>query len=189
MEGAVARLLGRGMEKCQLGIEVAEQKSRPKIQVAVGTSKAVAEEVAAADIGRASMKDGRSHASPSSQEVTSGAKDSVDRGVERIHATADKVSSETYDASAAAARGVVQNVLGKSLEKGKELIDEAQAVIGPEEKLGSRSQAKRLGMSEIEKALHERYEKKDIPDKTVEEVLEERYKPIDQRDRTFLRGL
>jgi MICOS complex subunit MIC12 len=193
MEGAMARFLGLGMEKSQLGIEVAEQRSRPEIQEPVGASKAVAQRVAAADVGRASMKDGPRHTSISSHEATSEAKDSVDRSLERIHLTADKVSSEAYDASAAtvsAAQGAVHNVIDKGLEKANEFINGTQAAIELlGEKLESRAEAKMLGMSGIEKALHERYEKKDIPDKTVEEVLEERYKPIDQRDRNSLKGL
>ncbi len=46
MEGAVARLLGRGLEKSREGIEEAEIKAEPKVQEAVDQSRAAARRVA-----------------------------------------------------------------------------------------------------------------------------------------------
>jgi altered-inheritance-of-mitochondria protein 5 len=195
MEGAVARLLGGGLRKSREGIKAEEQKAGPKIQEAVDTATIAGAERASGTIGAranqitASTKGGLNLAGSKAQEITSEVKASTDHGVENIHGTADKASIEVSD-TVGASRGAVQDAISKGIEKGKDLIDQAQtAVVLSEEILESRTQAKMLGMSEVEKALHERYEKTSRPDKTVEEVLEERYKPIDQRDYAVLRGL
>lgn len=209
MEGAIARLLGTGLEKSREGIEEAEKKSGPKVQEAVDRSKAVArkgadqaaagiDRVAAATISGAekaatSTKEQLRQAGAKSAEYGGVAKARTDRVVtdakSGAHDAAEKVrhSGGTVDA----ARGAVRDVVNKGIEKGREAIGKAQAAVGlATDKLESKAQAASLSHSSaVEKALHERYEKPDGLNKSVEEVLEERYKPIDARDNTVLRGV
>ena len=221
MEGAVARLLGTGLEKSREGIEEAEKKAGPKVQEAVDRSKAAARQgvdQAAAGIDKAAsttVKEQLSRAGTKSAEIGSSAKAKTDRvaadarsdaqdAADKVRVksdravadaksgaqkTADKIrqSGGTVDA----ARGAVRDAVNKGIEKGKEAIGNAQAVVGlTRDKLESKAQAATLSHSSaVEKALHERYETPNGLDKSVEQALEERYKPIDARDNTVLRGV
>lgn len=197
IEGAVARLLRR--ENPWQGIEESKQKVWSRTQDAVSASKAEVQKEAAAGIEPAKRASEaitiginqdttprKDMLGKGSADEGAGAEKSV-QGVKLISKLADQEPGASNTDGTA---GVVQNAISRGIEKGKGLIDRAQAAIElSEEKLESRTQATLARMSETERALHERYEKADTPDKTVEEVLEERYKAIDQRDRTVLRGL
>ncbi|KAG0652162.1 hypothetical protein D0Z07_1095 [Hyphodiscus hymeniophilus] len=209
MEGAVARLFGTGLEKSREGIEEAEKRAGPKVQEAVDRSKAVARKgadqaakgidravaatVSGAEKAAASAKEQLSRAGTKSAEIGGAAKAKTDQTMANtksdVQYATDKInqSGGTVDA----ARSAVRDVVSKGIEKGKEAIGKAQAVVGlASDKLESRAQSATLSHSSaVEKALHERYEKPDGLNKSVEEVLDERYKPIDVRDNSVLRGV
>lgn len=237
MEGAVARMLGLGLEKSREGIEDTETKVKPMVQEAVDRSRAAANrgaEQAAATIVdavdrapeaarsgaekvAASTRERLNQAGTKAQEIASATKasatkaaadvkagadratastrDAMERSTEKSHEVVEKVRTEAQSTGAGtvdAARGALRNVISKGMEKGKEVIDKAQAAIGlATEKVESASPSigSGLGISDVEKALRERYEKPTGLNRTVEEALEERYKPIDERDNTVLRGV
>lgn len=209
MEGAVARLLGTGLEKSRDGIEEAEKQAGPRVQEAVDRSKAAArksadqtaagiDKVAAATISGAekavaSAKEPLNQARAKSAEYGDAAKVKADRVVTDAKTGAQGVAEKIRHSGGTvdAARGVVRDAVSKGIEKGKEAIGKAQAAVGlATDKLESKAQSATLSHSSaVEKALHERYEKPDGLNKSVEEVLEERYKPIDARDNTVLRGV
>ena len=209
MEGAVARLLGTGIEKSREGIEGAETKAGPKVQEAVDRSKAAARKgvdeaaagvdraaavtVSAAERAVASTKEQLRHAGAKAVEL----KDATTAKTDRVVANArsgsqDAVQTVRYPGGTVdAARGVVRDAVGRGIEKGKEVLGKAQAAVGlATDKLESKAQSAGLShTSAVEKALQERYEKSDGLNKSVEEALEERYKPINARDNTVLRGV
>jgi altered-inheritance-of-mitochondria protein 5 len=209
MEGAVARLLGTGLEKSREGIEEVEKNYGPTVQEAVDRSKATARkgaDQAAAGIDRAAAATvsgvEKGVASTKEQLRQAGAK-SAEYG-DAVKAKTDRVVTDARSGSQGAAqtlrhpggtvdaaRGAVRDAVSKGIEKGKEVLGQAQAAVGlATDKLESKAQSAGLSHSSaVEKALHERYEKPDGLNKSVEEVLEERYKPIDARDNTVLRGV
>ncbi|KAH6674462.1 hypothetical protein B0J14DRAFT_540339 [Halenospora varia] len=185
VEGAVARLTGKGLEKSREGIEEAEKSAGPKVQEAVDRSKAAAKSAkdqAAVAVDRAAAA------------AITGAERAAKAKTQRVAADADAGAHEAIRRSGGtvdAARGAVRDAVSKGIEKGKEAIGKAQAYVGlAEERIESRGQSSAISHSKaVEKALHERYEQPKMREKTVEEALEERYKPIDQRDNTTLRGV
>ena len=213
MEGAVARLLGGGLQKSREGIEQAEKQAGPKVQEAIerskesaktGAGKAIAHAEegarrvaqsakAAADGAAASTKEKLNQAGVKTAEYRDAAKVKKERTVADVKsgahdaANAIRSSGGTVDA----ARGTLRDVVSKGIEKGKEVIGKAQAAVGlAADKVESTARSASLSQSSpVEKALHERYEKPAGLNKTVEQALEERYKPIDSRDNTVLRGV
>lgn len=115
MEGAVARLLGTGLEKSREGIEEAEKKAGPKVQEAVDRSKAAAQkgaDQAAAGVDKvaaatvfgaekvvASTKEQLRQAGTKSGEIGSVVKAKTDRVVadakSGAHDAADKVKAKS----------------------------------------------------------------------------------------------
>ncbi|KAH8782578.1 hypothetical protein BGZ57DRAFT_758628 [Hyaloscypha finlandica] len=183
MEGAVARILGSGLQKSREGIEEAGKQTAPKVQDAVDRSKAAAKkgaDQAAAEIDRAAAATiaGVERADRPGADAKTGAQDAAE-AVRHAGGTVD------------AARGALRDTFNKGIEKGKATIGKAQAAVGlATEKMESKAQAATLSHSSaVEKALHERYEKPSSLDKSVEETLAERYKPIEERDNTVLRGM
>ncbi|TVY33352.1 hypothetical protein LOCC1_G008336 [Lachnellula occidentalis] len=183
-------------------------------QAAVGVDSAAAATIAGVERVGAEVKEGAGKLAVSTKTKTEQA---VSSGKEQLGLTEEK-SGELWDAAKAksdrvaanaksgaqdatgsvrsggivdAVRGGVRETFSKGVEKGKEAVGKASAVIGlAEEKLESMTQYATLSHSSaVEKALHERYEKPAPLEKTAEEVLEERYKPIDNRDNTVLRGV
>jgi altered-inheritance-of-mitochondria protein 5 len=209
MEGAIARLLGTGLEKSREGIEEAEKQAGPKIQEAIDRSKAAARKgadqaavsidsaavatVSGAEKAVASGKEQLAKAGANSAGFRDAAKVKKDRVVADAKSgaqdAADKIeqSGGTLDA----ARGVLRDAVSKGIEKGKEAIGKSQAAVRlATDKMESKAQSATVSQSSaVEKALHERYEKQDGLNKSVEEVLDERYKPVDARDNTVLRGV
>ena len=86
MEGAVARLLGKGLEKSRDGVEGLEEKTGPRVQEAV-------------DASRAAMKKG-------AEEAAAG----VDRGAAEVTAGASRIATEAKikadEATAVTRRGL-----------------------------------------------------------------------------------
>lgn len=215
MEGAVARLLGLGLQKSREGIEEAEKQAGPKVQEAVDRSKAAARKGAeqapravTSDLDKVATttREGLEKAGEKAQNATASTKAGmnnaatstggvVDRGTEKSHEVTDKTLTEmqsTGGGTVDAARGALRNVVSKGIEKGKKAIGKAQETVGlAAEKVQSVSQGKTSSLKEpdVEKAMRERYETPKGFDKSMEEVLEERYRPIDQRDNTVLRGV
>ena len=211
MEGAVARLLGGGLQKSREGIEEAEKQAGPKFQEAIDRSKAAAKTgaerataqakegatriadsaKATADRAVASTKERLDQTGVKTSEYRDAAKAKADRTVadakSGAHDAADSIRSSggTVDA----ARGALRDVVSKGIEKGKEAIGRAQAAVGLAGDKSKTQSASPSDSSAVEKALHERYEKPDGLNKTVEETLEERYKPIDSRDNSVLKGV
>ncbi|KAH8685658.1 hypothetical protein BGZ60DRAFT_364605 [Tricladium varicosporioides] len=177
MEGAVARLMGKGLGKSKEGVEEAEKVAIPKVQEAVDRSKVAA-------------KSARDQVTVEVDRVA----DATKAKAQRVAADADAGAHEAIRRNGGtidAARGAVRDAVSKGIEKGKDVIGKAQAYVSlAEERIESKGQSSAISHSKaVEKALHERYEQPKIQEKTVEETLEERYKPIDQRDNTSLRGV
>jgi altered-inheritance-of-mitochondria protein 5 len=242
MEGAIARLIGGGLEKSREGIDSAKKAAGPIAREAIAKSRDAAGrgaeqvEVAAdkaaiearrlaheskigADKLAATAKEQISKAGEKTVELKDAAKDQASKiasSAQKQASRAGETAGEVRDVTKAqargtaadaknqahlaadsvrrsggtidAARGAVRDAISSGIEKGKEALGKAQAVIGiAENKVGSTVSA--TGASAVEKALHERYEKPDGLDKSVEQALEERYKPIDARDNTVLRGV
>lgn len=194
LEGAVARVLGGGLEKSREGIESVEKNASPIAQAALDKARAAGSETK--EVGgkiAAAVKEGKEKAiSTSKKEVSLAEQKSADlysaaraKGERTVadtksgaHDAADSIrrSGGTVDA----ARGALRDAVGAGIEKGKEVFGKGKAAVG----LGDGK-----SVSAVEKALHERYEKSGELERSVEEVLEERYKPVDQRDNTALRGV
>jgi altered-inheritance-of-mitochondria protein 5 len=213
MEGAVARLIGGGLQKSRGGIEEVEKQTGPKVQEAIDRGKAATK--TGAERATAEVKEGASRIAEStkatSDKAVASTKEKLDQaGVKTAEyrdaakAKADRTvadaKSGAHDAAGSirssggtvdAARGALRDVISKGIEKGKEAVSKAHAAVGlAADKMESKSQSATLSHSSVvEKALHERYEKPDELNKSVEEALEERYKPIDSRDNTVLRGV
>jgi altered-inheritance-of-mitochondria protein 5 len=186
MEGAVARLLGGGLQKSQDGIAEAEKQAPPKVKEAIdraaaaavsGAEKAEAEAVGSARRLSESTKSAASKAIASSKEELE---------------VAEAKAAEYRDAAKSSAQDVAESIkdaVSKGIETGKEAIGKVQEAVGLG-KEAAESQVQSLSnASAVERALHERYEKPHGLEKTVEEVLAERYQPLDSRDNTVLRGV
>jgi altered-inheritance-of-mitochondria protein 5 len=196
MEGAVARLLGSGLQKSREGIEEAEKQAAPKVQGAVDRSKAAAKKgadeaatridraaaatVAGAEQVGAQAKDGAS-------KINAAAKEKLDQaGVES--GEFGSLAKAQADRLAADAKTSIQDTAEAVRYPGGTI--DAAAVGLATEKMESKAQAATLShSSDVEKALHERYKNPSPLNKTVEETLAERYKPIETRDNTVPRGL
>ena len=209
MEGAVARLLGSGLEKSREGIEEAEKIAGPKVQEAVdrstavalkgadqaaaGVDKAAAATVSGVEKAVASTKKQVRQAGTKSAEYGDAAKANTDRvaadAKTNAQVAAERIrnSGGTVDAARSAVRDAVNTGIGEV----KEAIGKAHAAVGlTAKKVESKGQSSVLShSSEVEKALHERYETPGGLNRSVEDTLEERYKPIDARDNTVLRGV
>jgi len=209
MEGAVARLLGTGLERSREGIEEVEESARAKVQETVDRSRAASRKSGdedAAGIDRAatatvhgaeeavaSSKEQSRKAGAKSAEVGDAATAKKDKAVadakSGAQGAADKIkhSGGTVDT----ARGAVRDAVGKEIKKDKEVTGKAQAVVRlATDKLESITQSATLSHSTaVKKALHERYEKPDGLKKSVEEALEERYKPVGATDNTVLKDI
>jgi MICOS complex subunit MIC12 len=197
MEGAVARILGSGLQKSREGTEEAGKQTAPKVQDAVDRSKAAAKkgtDQAAAGIDRAAAatiagaervgaqaKDGAS-------KIASAAKEKVDQaGIktgELGSSTEAKVDRSAADAKTGAedaaeavrhaggtvdaARGALRDTFNKGIEKGKATIGKAQAAVGlATEKMESKAQAATLSHSSA-----------------VEKALHERYEKPSSLDKS-----
>lgn len=209
LEGAVTRLLGRGLQKSREGIEEVEKQGAPKVQEAVDRSRVAAKTAvheAATGIDRAATS-----TTAELEKVRLATKKALDQTGARIteEASAAKVKSERAAADVKsgsqdavdsirnsggtvnAARGAVRDVISKGIEKGKEAIGRAQSAVGlAAEEVGSKVLSSPVSnASAVEKALQERYEKPHTLNKSVADTLAERYQPIDSRDNTVLRGV
>ncbi|KAK2625203.1 hypothetical protein QTJ16_005572 [Diplocarpon rosae] len=215
LEGATARLLGRGLQRSRDGIEEVEKQAGPKFREAVDRSKAAAREgadQAAAGIDRATaqtiegaerisaeVENGSSKIAAAAQVKWSQARGKAGEARDVVSPKTNRVAAGTTAGSqdaaepersggiVDAARGAVRDVVNKGIVKGNEAIGKVQAAVGLAE---SKGQSAGLGnSSDVEKALHQRYEQQSLHDKSVEEALTERYTPLDLKDKTQLRGL
>jgi MICOS complex subunit MIC12 len=192
MEGAVARLLGSGLQKGREGIEEAEKQASPKVQEAVDRSKAAAKkgaDQAAAGIDRAAASTimGAERVGAQAKEAASNivfaAKEKFDEAGVKTGEASSAAKAKTnqiaadaktgaQDATGAvrhpggtidAARGALRDTFSKGVEKGKEPIGKAQAAVGlAAEKMESKAQAATLSHSSA-----------------VEKALHERYEKPD----------
>jgi len=177
MEGAVARLLGSGLQKSREGIEEAEKVAAPKVREAVDWSKAKAEkgaETAAAGVDKAAAKtiSGADRAGAVAKDqagkIKESAKKQLDHAGVKTAGAKDTAVAQTRgtvaDAKASAhgiatsikqsggtvdaTRGVVRDAINKGIVKGKEAIGKAQAVVGlAAEKIESKGQSTLLSHS------------------------------------------
>jgi altered-inheritance-of-mitochondria protein 5 len=123
--------------------------------------------------------------------------DAVKVKADRTVADAKTAAHNTVDAiqnrggTVNVTRGVVRDANSKGIEKGKEALGKAQAMVGSAtDEIESKVQPSSLSHSSaVEKTLKERYEKPNGLNKSVEDALAERYEPIDTRDNTVLRGV
>lgn len=194
METAVARLLGGALQKSREGIDEAEKQAGPRVQEAVDKSRAAARK--GADHAESKADKLAANAKTGAQDAGLAARNVWNRGVEKSHDLADKTEKSSKEALSSGAgtvdvaRGAVRGAISRGIEKGKEAVGKAQAAVGiATESAESKAQSTVFGVSEVEKALHERYDKPDGLDKGIDEALAERYKPIDSRDNTVLRGV
>ncbi|KAK0109063.1 hypothetical protein ONS96_002892 [Cadophora gregata f. sp. sojae] len=198
IEGSAARLLGGGLQKSRDVVEEAEKAAAPKFKEAIGRSKAAAQKSAdraAIEIDHAAAKmiRGAERAGVEAKEEA----DAVTVKTERFGASAKAGGHDATEAvkhsggTIDAARGAVRDAVSKGIEKGKEAIGKAQAIVGlASETIESRGQSAGLSHSSVvERALHERYQQPTFHEKSVEETLAERYTEIDSRDNTRLRGV
>jgi MICOS complex subunit MIC12 len=163
MEERVAGLWAKAFGAAEEGSEISAKKSVPAVKSAPEMGKAVVQE--------------------KSGSFTTAAKAAW--GKTKEQATQAASVSET---KATQAKGIV----AAAVEKGKDVVDKAKAVIGlAEEKVetAAKQAVAPKPLSDVEKALQQRYEKSAEMDKTVVQVLEERYTPAGQRDNSVLRGL
>ncbi|KAK0108345.1 hypothetical protein ONS95_003160 [Cadophora gregata] len=220
IEGSAARLLGGGLQKSRDVVEEAEKAAAPKFKEAIGRSKAAAQKSAdraAIEIDHAAAKmiRGAERAGVEAKEeagkIAAAAKNKLSQAGVKADEARDAVTVKTerfgasakaggHDATEAvkhsggtidAARGAVRDAVSKGIEKGKEAIGKAQAIVGlASETIESRGQSAGLSHSSVvERALHERYQQPTFHEKSVEETLAERYTEIDSRDNTRLRGV
>lgn len=177
MEGAVARLLGSGLQKSREGIEHAEGVAAPKVQEAVDWSKAKAKEGAdraavGVDRAAASTISGAERAGAVAKDqaskIASATRKQLDHAGVKAAEAKDTAVAQTggtvADAKASAhgiadsikhsggtvdaARGAVRDVVSKGIEKGKEAIGKAQAAVGlAAEKIESKGQSAMLSHS------------------------------------------
>lgn len=144
MEGAVARLLGLGLQKPREGIEEAEKQTGPKVQEAVDRSKAAAKkgvEQAAAGVNKAAA------ATVAGAERAPGA---VKSGLDKVAATTreglDKAGEKAQNAAALTKAGAKKavaeakagmdnaaastgNAVDRGIEKSHEVADKARAQV------------------------------------------------------------
>jgi MICOS complex subunit MIC12 len=159
LEGAIARLLGGGLQKSREGIEEVENQTRPKVQEAIDWSKTVANKGAdqvsagidkAATTTIAEVERIGAQAKESTSKIASAAKEEIDHAgvkageaggaarakVDRIAADAKLGAQDTAETvkhpggTIDAARGVLRETFTKGIEKGKEAIGKAQAAVG-----------------------------------------------------------
>lgn len=105
---------------------------------------------------------------------------------------ASKIGQEIKD-TASEAKGGFFSFLSKGKEKAAELVEIAKSTVG----IAERETGKAIdgltftvGMSPVQKALHQRFAKADGSDtRTAAEVLRQRYVAIDAQDNSSLRGL
>ncbi|EKD14424.1 uncharacterized protein L3040_005743 [Drepanopeziza brunnea f. sp. 'multigermtubi'] len=177
MEGAVARLLGGGLQKSREGIEEGERQAGPRFQEAFDESKAVARkgaDQAAVGIDRAATKTiqatervgtgiekGASKIAAATKEKwaqagekAGGIRDAAAAKADRVAANARTGAQDAADAikhsggTFDAARGAVGDAVTRGIEKGKEAIGKAQAAVGlAAEKMESKGQSAMLSHS------------------------------------------
>jgi len=187
-EGAIARLIGGGLQKSREGIEEAENLATPKVREAVDWSKAKAKEGAeraavGVDRAAASTISGVERAGAVAKDQAGKVKDSAKKALDhagvKVAEAKDTAVAQSggsvADAKASAhgladsirhsggtvdaARGAVRDVVNKGIEKGKEAIGKAQAAVGlAVEKIESKGQSAMLSHSSA-----------------VEKALQERY--------------
>jgi MICOS complex subunit MIC12 len=197
MEGAVARLLGSGLQRSREGIEVAEKQAAPKVQEAVdrgraaakkgadqaaaGINSAAAATITEANLVSAQAKDGASkiaseakkkadQAGVKAGELGSSTKTKADRLAADAKAGAQDAAEVVRHPGGTidAARGALRDTFNKGIEKGKEAIGKAQAAVGlAAEKMESKAQAATLSHSSA-----------------VEKALHERYEKPSPLDKT-----
>ncbi|KAI1363061.1 hypothetical protein F5Y08DRAFT_310407 [Xylaria arbuscula] len=163
VETAISRLWARGLGETQEGTEKGEQKSAATVRELTEKAKAEARERRAGVA--AAAKSAYADAKAQSTDLAS---------------KAEKKAEETANE----AKGSVFGVIGRGIEKGKEVFNKTKtAVIAVEENKIEPT------TSPVDKALQQRFEQPSGLDKTVEEVLASRYAPIDQKDNTDLKAL
>jgi altered-inheritance-of-mitochondria protein 5 len=133
MEGAVARLLGLGLQKSREGIEEVEKQAGPKVQEAVDRSKAAARkdaEQAAAGVDRAAA------ATIGGAERASGAmKSGLDKVGAKAHDVAPSTKASAKKAAADAKAGMdnavisTRSAVNRGIEKSHEAADKAQTEV------------------------------------------------------------
>jgi altered-inheritance-of-mitochondria protein 5 len=140
MEGAIARLLGTGLERSREGIEEAEKKAGPKVQEAVNRSKAAArqgaDQAAAGTISEAEKagalaKEQLSRAGAKSAEIGSAAKAKADRVVADARSGAQDAADKTKaksDQAVANAKSGAQEVADKLRHSGG-TVDAARGAV------------------------------------------------------------
>lgn len=177
VEGAVARLLGGGLQKSREGIEELEKQAGPKVQEAIDRSKTAAKkgaDQAAMGIDRAAAKTihgaerVKIEAEKGASKIAAAAEGNWARAGEMAGETRDviavkadrvaaSVKSGAHDATESlrhsggtvdAARGAVRDAVSKGIEKSKEAIGKAQAAVGlSAEKFQSKGQSAALSHS------------------------------------------
>ncbi|GAP83130.2 hypothetical protein SAMD00023353_0401300 [Rosellinia necatrix] len=153
---------------------------REGVETAVGRLWARAMGEAHEAAGNAEVKSDSSSSSSSSSVVAAAKSAYADAQVKSAE-LASKVDRKAEE-KAEEAKGTVMGVLGKGIEKGKEVLGKAKSAVAVvEEKTGPAT-------SPVEEALQQRYEKPNGLEQTVEEVLAARYAPIGQHDNAKLKA-
>jgi MICOS complex subunit MIC12 len=152
MEGAVARMLGLGLEKSREGIEDTEKKVKPMVQEAVDRSRAAASrgaEQAAATIVdavdrapeaarsgaekvAASTREGLNQAGTKAQEIASATKASATKAAADVKAGADRATASTRDAmerGTEKSHEVVEKVRTEAQSTGAGTVDAARGAL------------------------------------------------------------
>lgn len=152
MEGAVARMLGLGLEKSREGIEDAEKKMKPMVQEAVDRSRAAAsrgaEQAATAIVDvvdrapetarsgaekiAASTREGLDQAGTKAQEIAAAAKTSATKATADVKVGADRAAASTRDAmerGAEKSHEVAEKVRTEAQSTGAGTVDAARGAL------------------------------------------------------------
>jgi len=207
MEGAVARLLGGGLQKSREGIEQAEREAAPKVQEAVDRSKAAARKgadqaavavdkaadatIAGAERVGAEVKEGASRIASSAKTKTEKA---VDSSKEQLGRAGEK-SGELRDAAKASTDRVAANAKSGAQDAAESLrsggtVDAVRGVVRDtfskgiekgKEAIGKASAA--IGLAEEKLESKAQYSTLSHS-KAVEKALHERYEKPDPLNKT-----
>jgi MICOS complex subunit MIC12 len=141
MEGAVARLLGLGLQKPREGVEEAEKQVGPKVQEAVDQSKAAArkgaeqaatgvDRAAAATIAGAERAPGA--VKSSLDKAAAATREGVDKAGEEVQSAATSTKASAKKAVADAKAGIdnaatsTRGAVDRGIEKSHEVADKAR---------------------------------------------------------------
>lgn len=197
MQGAVARLLGGGLQKSREGIEEVEKQAGPRVQEAVDKSKAAANrglDEAAAGINKAAakttagaeklgaeIKEGASRASVATKEGASKAsaatKEQLHQAGVKAHEARDVTAAETHRLAANARTGA--HDAAESIKHSGGTIDAARGVVRDIVQKGVEKGKEAIGMAQAAVGLAtEKIESKAAglgPESDVEKALRQRY--------------